>query len=425
MASPSESSSRGSQTLVALASLVVIVAGMRAASELIVPFLLAAFLAVICLPPLVWMKKRGAPNWLCVLLMAGAFVVVSLVLAAMVRNSAAGLTVKLADYRQEIRQRVDKLKSFDLKKCLDSLGKDHDETDKEKDDDKAGEQKAEEQQDISEKKTDNAAEEKIVGDTPIKVAANPDTPANAISLIESPDDPSNKTSAPPKDQPDGAFGADRLFSILTGTVTGVAGLLSNALLILLTVIFILLEAATIPAKLNAMPGNSAFSVDNLAKIIDNVNRYMAIKTMTSLATGVLVGVMLAFLGVPFATIWAMLAFFLNFVPNIGSFIAAIPAVLVALLDLGLGAAFGAAIGYVVINGVIGNVVEPRVMGHGLGLSTLVVFVSLVFWGWVLGPVGMLLSVPLTMTAKIAMESNPQTRWVAVLLGPGPPEASGA
>ena len=74
-------------------------------------------------------------------------------------------------------------------------------------------------------------------------------------------------------------------------------------------------------------------------------------------------------------------------------------------------------GFIVVNVAIGSIIEPRFMGRGLGLSALVVFISLVFWGWVLGLVGMFLSVPLTMTAKIALESHEDTRWIAVLLGP--------
>ena len=107
----------------------------------------------------------------------------------------------------------------------------------------------------------------------------------------------------------------------------------------------------------------------------------------------------------------------HYVPNIGSIIAAVPAVLLALIQLGPGPALAATGAYVVINIVMGNVVEPRFMGRGLGLSTLVVFLSLVVWGALLGPVGMFLSVPLTMTAKLALEANPQTHWIAVLLSP--------
>ncbi|MEJ2153549.1 MAG: AI-2E family transporter, partial [Gemmatimonadota bacterium] len=117
-------------------------------------------------------------------------------------------------------------------------------------------------------------------------------------------------------------------------------------------------------------------------------------------------------------LWGLLAFLLNYIPTIGSFIAAIPAVMLGFIQFGLGRALIAAAGYAVINIVIGNLLEPRVMGKGLGLSTLVVFLSLLFWGWVLGPVGMILSVPLTMTIKIALQNSSRTRWVAVLLGRG-------
>jgi predicted PurR-regulated permease PerM len=134
-------------------------------------------------------------------------------------------------------------------------------------------------------------------------------------------------------------------------------------------------------------------------------------------TGLVAAVFLWSLGVDFPILWGLLAVLLCYVPTIGSIIAAIPPVLLALIQLGPGAAGGVAIGFFAINLVMGNAIEPRFMGKGLGLSTLVVFLSLVLWGWILGPVGMLLSVPLTMTAKIALEANPNTAWLAHLLGP--------
>jgi predicted PurR-regulated permease PerM len=126
---------------------------------------------------------------------------------------------------------------------------------------------------------------------------------------------------------------------------------------------------------------------------------------------------LAFLGVEYPLLWGLLAFVLNYVPTIGSYVAAVPGVLFAYLQLGPGTGLAAAIGYLVVNTLMGNVIEPRVMGRGMGLSTLVVFLSLVFWGWVLGPVGMLLSVPLTVILKRALELQENTRWIGVLLGP--------
>jgi hypothetical protein len=124
------------------------------------------------------------------------------------------------------------------------------------------------------------------------------------------------------------------------------------------------------------------------------------------------------LGVDFPFLWGLLAFFLNFVPNIGSVMASLPPILMALIQHGPGRALLVMLGYVVINMVIGNMLEPRLMGRRLGLSTLVVFLSLLFWGWVWGPIGMLLSVPLTVVLKILLEHSEDFRWLAVLLGPG-------
>ncbi len=213
------------------------------------------------------------------------------------------------------------------------------------------------------------------------------------------------------------FNPGAAMKLAAGVLKGLGGVLTNAFLILLTVIFILLEASSFPAKLRATLGDPDTSVGYFRTFLVNVQRYMAIKTWVSLATGAVVAVWLTVLGVDYPLLWGLLAFLLNYVPNIGSIIAAVPAVLLALIQLGAGTALLTALGYVAVNVTMGNVVEPRVMGRGLGLSTLVVFLSLVFWGWVLGLVGMLLAVPLTMTLKIALDSREETRWISVLLGP--------
>ena len=139
------------------------------------------------------------------------------------------------------------------------------------------------------------------------------------------------------------------------------------------------------------------------------------KTVVSLGTGILVSFMLWAVGLDFFLLWGVLAFLFNYVPNIGSIIAAVPAMSLALLQLNPATAGLIGLGYVAINMVMGNVIEPRYLGRGLGLSTLVVFLSLIFWGWLLGTVGMLLSVPLTMVIKIALESSNEGKWFAVLL----------
>jgi len=152
-------------------------------------------------------------------------------------------------------------------------------------------------------------------------------------------------------------------------------------------------------------------------VIESTKQYTSIKALMSLVTGLLVWIGCSLIGLDFAILWGFIAFMLNFIPTIGSIIAAVPAVLLAMVQLGPMAALAVAGLYVAVNMVIGNMIEPRYMGRRVGLSTLVVFLSMVFWGWLLGPVGMLLSVPLTMVAKFAAQANENTRWVAILLGP--------
>ena len=192
--------------------------------------------------------------------------------------------------------------------------------------------------------------------------------------------------------------------------------LTNIFLIIFTMIFILLEASTVETKVAAAFGRSTQSLKRPRVFLANLGSYLGIKTVVSMATGLTAGLLTWALGVDFPLLWAMLAFLLNYIPTIGSIIAAVPAVLIALVQLGPGEASATAIGFVAINMVFGNLIEPRLMGYGVGVSPLIVFTGLFFWGWVFGPVGMLLSVPLTMTLKLALESDKRTRWIAILIG---------
>jgi len=200
------------------------------------------------------------------------------------------------------------------------------------------------------------------------------------------------------------------------SLTGLTGVLTNVFMILLTVVFILVEASDLSDKLKRGLKNSKKSLKGMSEIAASLNRYIALKTVFSFATGVLVAIWMAILGVDFALLWGLIAFLLNYIPTIGSIIAAIPAVLLALVQLGVGPAILVAAGFLAVNMLVGNILEPRIMGKGLGLSPLVVFISMVFWGWVLGPVGMFLSAPLTMIVKIIFEANQETRKIALLLG---------
>lgn len=211
-----------------------------------------------------------------------------------------------------------------------------------------------------------------------------------------------------------------VMSLTAGLVSGLGSTLSSILLILLTVTFILLEVSSFPIKLRTIIDDPRADFSNFKRFIENINRYLIIKTGVSVTTGILIGVWMSILGVDFPFLWGFLAFLLNYIPNLGVIIAAFPAVLLTLLQLGFGRAVLAAAGYLAVNFIIGTIIEPRVVGRGVGLSTLVVFLSLILWGNLLGLIGMILCIPFTMTMKFILENNKDTRWIAVLLGPESP-----
>lgn len=213
-----------------------------------------------------------------------------------------------------------------------------------------------------------------------------------------------------------AINPGSILSIIGDTLNQLSGLFTTGFLVAFIVVFMLLELSSIPLKLKKMFDNSENKLRRSEVVYHNINKYIGIKTIISLITGILVYLLLLFIGVDYPLLWGILAFAFNYIPNIGSIIAAIPPILLAIIQFGFIEALWVLIGYLVINTIMGNIIEPKFMGQGLGLSTLVVFLSLIFWGWLLGPVGMLLSIPLTMTIKIVLDSSEETKWLAILLG---------
>ncbi len=221
-----------------------------------------------------------------------------------------------------------------------------------------------------------------------------------------------------------------LLGFVTTFLRSAAGLLTNLTLVFVLLVFILVEAAGLRTKLKTLVGNSPERFARITQGSMQVQKYLLVKTLASLATGILAGLFTWMFGVDLPLVWGLLAFVLNFVPVVGSFIAAVPPILIALLMNGVGSALGVTVAYLAINLVIGNFIEPRVMGRTLGLSPLVVVLSVVFWGFLLGPAGALLSVPLTVAMKILLDNTEDLRWLGILLGPSrtddplpPPQSS--
>jgi len=206
-------------------------------------------------------------------------------------------------------------------------------------------------------------------------------------------------------------------ALVSRVVGGLNYIFQEFFIIFLSVIFILAEMSSFPVKFARAFSDSHDKMVHINKILGKIRHYLAIKTAASLLTGFIVSIALYFVGIDYPFLWGMLAFLLNYIPNIGSIIAAIPPLILAFIQIGPAAVLWTGLTFLFVNMFVGNFLEPKFMGKMLGLSTFVVFLSLIFWGWIFGSVGMFLSVPLTMTIKIALETNPKTLWLAIMLGP--------
>ena len=204
-------------------------------------------------------------------------------------------------------------------------------------------------------------------------------------------------------------------NIITSVIQGAARSFSSIATAIVILVFLLLEAADYKVKFRAALSNSV-DVGRFEKVTDDVQRYLFVKTVTSAVTGLLIWILCSAVGVDFPVLWGLVAFVLNYIPVVGSIIAAIPAVLLGCISLTWFGVVVLGVGYGIVNTAVSNILEPQLMGRHLGLSPLIVFMSLVFWGWAWGPIGMFLSVPITMLVKILLENSDDLRWVATLMG---------
>ena len=347
----------GLRFLFTLAVGVILIQGLRFAEPVLLPVALAGFLAVICLPIVLWLKSRGLPVVvavpLTVLAVAGVFGLLIVLGAQQVTEFQARLIEQgeavqpeLKSWFSEIEARFAFLEEGDIWETVSGL-----------------------------------------------------------------------------------LNASTLASLATGATTWALSLVSSTFLVFLILAFALSEAVVFPRKLGMIAGDAVASNERLTAIVNEVQGYLVIKTLVSLATGVLLGAWTWAMGLEHWLLLGLIALFLNYIPTIGSVIASVPALALALIEVDATGAFVGVdlkqavivgLGYMTVNIVFGNWLEPTLMGRRLGLSTLVVVLSLVFWGWLWGPVGAVLSVPLTMVVKIMLENTKDLQWVAVLLDKAPP-----
>ncbi len=216
----------------------------------------------------------------------------------------------------------------------------------------------------------------------------------------------------------GAINAEKIAAFALSALGPFLSFLSTLFLVLVFLVFILAGRGRLAVKIERSftPGQAKRIAAVLENIDGQIEKYLAIKTVFCALNGVIVGVVLALFGVEFAVVFGFLAFVLNYIPNIGSTVATAVPVLIAFLQYGSVWRCLAILAIVVLlDNVMGNFLEPRFMGRGLGLSPLVVIFSLIFWGWLWGIPGMVLSVPITATIKIVCANVPSLRPVAELM----------
>lgn len=337
-ASPNPFDAPLTRALITVAAVIVIIAGMRIAQPILVPFLLALFLAVLTTPAVRWLVQYRVPTPLAIGAVVLLVFIVLYGISSLVISSTDEFFQRMPEYEEKLEGWLQLLRdrlpwlSGDLRTSLQSIAPD----------------------------------------------------------------------------------SDNLLGVVSALFSGLGGILLALVLTVFILIFMLDEAQGAHAKLNRALGDDR-SAEYARRFTSMVQRYLVIKSFISVITGLLVWGFLKLLQVDYPILWGTLAFVMNFIPNIGSLIAAIPAVFLATVQQGFSGFAISLIGFGVINALIGNLLEPRLMGRSLDLSTLVVFLSLIFWGWVLGPVGTLLAVPLTVVVKIGLEVYPKSRWLAILL----------
>lgn len=330
---------KSQMVLISVACVIIILAGLKAAASVVVPFLLAIFIAVLISPLVLYIQKFGVPRFI-------SFIIVTAMILGIlgffgdiafnaVKEFSAQLPELQAKFSEFSENLIQKINSYDI--------------------------------------------------VQIDIAA---------------------------------FGLDinSLIARATAVLKKTGTLVSMGFFVFIMVAFMVFESKEIKEKIEYFSSKNEQAGIFAENFITNFKKYLFIKTIASAATGILIGLLLWFLGVPYAALWGISAFILNFIPTIGSVIAAIPTLFITLSTMGVGISLWVVGIYLFVNVLIGNIIEPRFMGKGLGISTIVVLLSLLLWGFVFGIGGMFLAIPLTMSIQIALNSSPKTKFLAVLLG---------
>jgi predicted PurR-regulated permease PerM len=338
--------------VVTLACLIIVLAGMRAAAGILVPLAYAFFLAVLSFPLLRWLTRHRVPS------------PVALVLTLLVNLSVlAGLITLgvrlLINFNSEIPRYLRGLQRYlnDMAAWLEAHG--------------------------------------ITG---------------AKALIEGLFD--WNTIIGYVTQQDVMTRVGAMVGNTFGTIATVVG---SLIMILILLMFVLMEAPGTRSRMQTVQLAGGPDFSGLIRSVSDIQKYLGVKTFISALTGLFAGVWCYCLDLQYPLLWALVAFLFNYIPAVGSTVACIPPIIEALVQYGTTGAIWVAIGYGGINFCLDNFVQPTLLGRRFGISSLVIILSVIFWGWLWGPLGMFLAVPLTMVFKVLLDNSEEFRWISIAM----------
>ena len=326
--------------LYAAAALVLIFAGLREASSLLVPVVFAGFITVLLAPLVSHLRRFGVPVPIAVPLLIVGLIAIVFLVGSFVGSSLNEFAIAMPRYQEKVMKLVTSLTDW---------------------------------------------------------LSNHGVRTNVGKLMASVD-------------------AAKVLAVVGNALTQLASLLSYTILVILMVVFLLFDAVDLPARLRLAFRRPEEELERVRHVASEIKHYIVLKTYLCLTTSTVTLIVCYVMGVDFAPLWALLALILGYVPNIGPIVASAPPVLLALLQKGPGPMMVVLGLLATLHTLVGNVIEPQLLGRRLGLNSFVVFVSLIVWGWIWGAGGMLLSVPLTMTIKIMLENSRDWSWLAIMMG---------
>ncbi|GAA2793066.1 AI-2E family transporter [Saccharopolyspora taberi] len=327
--------------LLGLASVVIVVAGLRSISWLVAPTFLALVIVIATSPVSDWLAGKGCPRWLSTLVLVVLVYAVLITFAVVVVLSVGRLATILPQYAHRAEEMV-----AELSRALAGFG------------------------------------------------IGPDQVRAAVGKID--------------------FG--RLAGFMGALLSGVATIGTNLVFLLALLLFLSVESSGLGTRMAVIIGDHPETARALTGFARGTRSYLVVSTVFGAIVAVLDAVALALLGIPLAVLWGLLAFVTNYIPNVGFFIGLVPPVVLALLQGGWQLALTVVVIYLVLNFLVQSVIQPRFVGDAVGLSTTVTMLSLVFWTWVLGPLGAVLAIPLTLLAKaLLVDSDPRARWANAFL----------